>query len=128
MARRPETSLQIVVAQFLDYALPPGAIWTAIDAGATKLTPQQADLQRRRGIKPHWPDVLILYQGKLCGIELKAKQGRLGDEQEALGMAIIAAGGDWFEARSIADIERTLRNYGFKLRATEGTRFERRTA
>lgn len=128
MARRPETALQIVVAQFLDYALPPGAVWTAIDAGATKLREDQAALQKRRGIKPHWPDVLILHDGALYGIELKAKNGRLEDEQEALGLAMIQAGGQWFEARSIAEIERTLRNAGFRLRATTGTKFAPREA
>lgn len=128
MARRPETALQIVVAQFLDYALPEGAVWTSIDAGAFKLSPSQADLQKRRGVKAGWPDVLILYRGTLYGIELKAKNGHLEDEQELLGLALIRSGGHYFEARSIAEIERTLRGEGFPLRATAGTKFEPRKA
>ncbi len=126
MARHSETALQIVVAQFLDYAFPRDAVWTSIDAGSTRLRPEQAELQKRRGIHPFWPDVLILYRGTLIGIELKAKDGSLSDGQELFGLAMIRSGGAWFEARSIAEIERTLRGEGIPLRATTGTKFQKR--
>jgi hypothetical protein len=123
MVRRPETALQIVAAQFLDYALPEEAIWTAMDAGLTKLTPAQADLQKRKGVKKGWPDLLVMYRGKLHGIELKAPKGRVSPEQHRIGAALIDQGGHWCVAKSIADIEENLHEWGIPLRATNGTKF-----
>jgi hypothetical protein len=49
----------------------PPAEWTAFPAGHLKLTGQQAARLTRIGLKRSWPDHLILYAGKLIGIEWK---------------------------------------------------------
>lgn len=122
-----ETALQIVVAAYLDFALPPGATWTSIDAGGVKLSAAQASLRQRRGIKPGWPDVLVLHGGRLFGLELKTARGRLSDAQKAARADIEAAGGVYAVCRSVADVEEALRPH-MPLRATMGTRFQPRRA
>lgn len=123
MSHRPETALQIVAAQYLDYALPCGMPWTAVDPGDVKLTPAQASLRKRRGIRSGWPDLQMLWRGTFIGIELKAPKGRLRASQTEVGLAIVEQGGVWFSARSIADIEQGLRAIGVPLRATTGQSF-----
>ena len=49
----------------------PPAEWTAFPAGHLKLTGAQAARLTRIGLKRSWPDHLILYAGKLIGIEWK---------------------------------------------------------
>ena len=128
MARHAETAFQIVAAQYLEYALPPGATWTSIDAGDVKLSPAQASLRKRRGIKAGWPDMQVLWQGHYIGLELKAPKWRVRANQTDVGLSIIEAGGHWESCRSIADIEAVLRSQGVPLRATTGTPFAPRAA
>jgi len=45
--------------------------WTAFPAGHLQLTGQQAARLTRIGLKRSWPDHLVLYGGKLIGIEWK---------------------------------------------------------
>ena len=120
-----EYRFQIVVAQYLTFALPADATWTSIDAGAGKLTPATAELCKRRGIKAGWPDVLIVYRGRLHGVELKAGKGAQEDEQKCVQAQLEAAGATYAVVRSVDELEAMLRSYGIPLRATTGTKFER---
>ena len=91
-----------------------------------KLTPEQGALRKRMGIKAGIPDLLILWRGRLIGLELKAPKGVVRQSQTDMGLAIIEAGGHWASCRSIEDIEAVLRSQGVPLKATAGTRFEPR--
>jgi hypothetical protein len=75
----PERVLQENVARVLDLLLAPPAIWFSAAIGATQLSPQQAAVLVRQGVKRGLPDVLVIAppQGRLYGIELKVGKGTL---------------------------------------------------
>lgn len=125
--KRPETALHLVVAQYLDYALPSSAIWTTVDAGGVKLSAEQAKLRERLGMKAGWPDIQVLYGGVLHGIELKAGRNGLSPAQCGMQAAIEAAGGHYHVCRSVAEVEAALRPY-VPLSATTGQSFAPRAA
>ena len=125
---RPELAFHFVAAAYLEYALPPGTQWTSVDAGDVKLTPKKAADRKRRGIKPGWPDIQVVWRGRFIGIELKAPKGRVRATQTEVGLALIECGAHWFSARSIEDIEAGLRSQGVPLKATLGTKFAPRGA
>jgi hypothetical protein len=65
------------VAKALDILLLPPAEWTTFPAGSVPLPPQFAAKLARLGLKRGWPDILILYAGRIYGIELKRQGGTL---------------------------------------------------
>ena len=107
----PEKDLQKAVAQFLERALPSDAWFTSILGGYGKATIRAA------GYKQGAPDLIVLYEGTLFAFELKAKRGHLEQAQKETERKIEKAGGYWHEARSVAEVECILRDYGFPLRA-----------
>jgi hypothetical protein len=72
----PEQDLHESVADALDKLLLGPAEWTCFPAGSVPLPPQFAAKLARMGLKRGWPDVLVL-SGRLYGIELKRRGGRL---------------------------------------------------
>jgi hypothetical protein len=71
----PEDDLHFAVAQALDVLLLPPAMWTTFPAGHVPLPPAFAVKLARLGLKPNWPDVLVLHRN-LYGIELKRPGAR----------------------------------------------------
>lgn len=72
-----EICLHASVAAALNTLLLPPAQWTTFPAGHGLLTPQAAARLYRLGLQPGWPDVLVVHNGRLFGIELKTRTGRL---------------------------------------------------
>lgn len=50
------------------------------------------------------PDIIVVANGKMIGIEVKTISGKLSDDQEAFGEALKAAGGIYIVARSLDDV------------------------
>ena len=73
----PEDRLQVSVADALAKLLRPPAQFAAYPAGHIRLTGQQASKLYRAGLRAAWPDLLVLFPGKLIGIELKTLDGVL---------------------------------------------------
>lgn len=71
-----ETEFQETLARYLDIALLPPAVWWPMPIGHIKLTPAQAALFSRIGVKRGLPDVMVLHE-RVFGIELKKPKGRL---------------------------------------------------
>lgn len=117
MARgQAEFRLSCVVADHLAKALPPRAAWTHFPAGEARSEITGARL-KRMGTAKGWPDYLILIDGRLLGIELKAPGGRVSDEQRAVGDSFVANGASWTIARSLDDVEAFLIANDVPLRA-----------
>jgi hypothetical protein len=57
-------------------------------------------MRRRRRVKPRGPDVLVLYRAKLVTVEMKSISGRCSRAQREARLAILAAGDEWWKARS----------------------------
>lgn len=119
----PEHRLQIAVAQYLAVALRPPTLWTSLDAGAGKMSPITAALRKARGVKPGWPDLLIIHPGRMphmatvLGIELKAGKGKPSPAQNEIGAAMRAAGGDYAVCRSIDEVADALAFWDIPLHA-----------
>ena len=49
---------------------------------------------------PGWPDVTLVLQGRVVFMELKAKHGRLSNEQQMLKLQFLHLKAEWYEVRS----------------------------
>lgn len=115
----PEHQLQVLVARYLNLALPerhPDAWWTSIDH-ANARSSATGGIRKARGVKPGIPDVHVIHRGRSIWIELKAPQGSVSAEQREVAAKITAAGGYWHEARSVEAVQAILRFHGVKLMA-----------
>lgn len=122
--RRPEESLHVAVARFLDAALCPPTWWTSIDHGAGKLSPRAGAMAKARGVRKGLPDVLVIHPSPsvlpsciVIGIEIKAAKGRQSQEQREVDAAFDAAGARYRVCRSIEDVAAVLRANDIPLRA-----------
>jgi len=118
---RPEDALQTAVATYLDRCLPSASWWTATANGAflggdVKRRAIQAARMKRAGVKNGTPDILIVWDGRLFGIELKAGKGKLTDAQRDVADAMTNAGAGWTCARSIDDVAGFLTGLGVPMR------------
>lgn len=114
----------MAVAQFLgvekNLALPDDAVWTTCEAGG-KRGKREAGRLKAKGVKPGWPDILVVYRGRLICIELKSEKGRLSKSQKAMHDRLMRAGAVVITAWHIEQVEDFLRDI-MPLRASTGTR------
>lgn len=68
--------------------------------------------QKLMGMLPGFPDFLVLYAGRIIGLEVKAKGNSATDEQKAVGAAIIANGGLWAVVRSVDEAKARMVEWG----------------
>ena len=114
MKRRPsakptqsEDALHRAVVDYLGRALPKEAVLHhSPNEGLHK--PQYRAKQLAKGMRAGWPDIQILYQGRLICIELKTKTGGLSEKQTACHREIVLAGGVVTVARSVEEVEEFL--------------------
>ena len=107
--------MQVEVARLFATWLPSDdALWTATDATTT--SPTTGAMRRLRGCRAGLPDILIVHRGGLIAIELKSPQGRCSASQRAVREALLAAGADWWEARSANAAMAALALSGVKFR------------
>lgn len=115
--RQDEFRFSCVVADFLKRALPSTALHSHFPAGESRSAITGARL-KRMGLQKGWPDFLIIHDGKLVGLELKAGKGKASPEQTAVGDAFVANGFSWQIVRSLEEVERVLIGAGIPLKAS----------
>ena len=126
MTRRkhPEDDLHMAVAQYLgvekNLAIPDDAVWTTVEHGG-KRGAREAGRLKRKGLKPGWPDIIVVYRGRVVVIELKAPGGRLSPAQKTMHEHLKLAGALVYTATSIEAVEGFLSAI-MPLRATTGAR------
>ena len=118
---RPEDALQQQVCCYLEHALPRASYWCAIPNGAVLAGDKasrgrQMNRLKRTGLKPGAPDLIIIHDGRIIAIELKAGAGRLSEAQSTACDLIVAAGGAYTVARSIDEVEAFLVSFEVPLR------------
>lgn len=121
MRRRgtPEADLQRAVVSALRFALPKTAI---IHHCANEVTePGQRGAKRQAilvgmGVYPGFADLMVLCDGRVLFLELKAPKGRLSTTQAAFRDAVQAQGFDWALVRSLDDALGALADHGFTTR------------
>ncbi len=123
MTRRahPEDDLHMAVAQFLDLALPEDACWTTVEHGG-KRGKREAGRLKAKGVKAGWPDVQVVYRGRLVVIELKAPGKGPSKVQKEMHKQLTLAGALVYPAATcIEHVEGFLRAI-MPLRASTGAR------
>jgi hypothetical protein len=130
----PEDELHCAVAELLDFALLPPAMWCCYPAGNVPLPPAYAQKLYRFGLRSGWPDLLVVH-GRLYGIELKTANGvltrtrmvrtRSGALREIQGQAavfpkLVAAGCCIAVCRSLDEVLGALRDWSIPLRVSVG--------
>jgi len=102
-----EDALHRAVVDYLNRALPKDALLHhSPNEGLHK--PQYRAKQLAKGMRPGWPDIQILYQGRLICIELKTQAGRVSRKQRGLHEEIVLAGGVVTIIRSLEEVEHFL--------------------
>ena len=86
-----EEFLHIAVASLLDQILPNDAVWTTVPIGGGGRI--RAIKLKKMGVTAGWPDIQILWDGKLFLIELKRVNEYLNEAQRVLHPKIISSGG-----------------------------------
>ena len=114
--RRPEQAFHIAVARYLDLALPPEYPWTTIGHGGGGKV--RGAILKAMGVKPGWPDIIVLGARRVIGLELKAAKGRMSRDQVELHSALMRAGALVYVCRDLTDVESALRDSNILLRAT----------
>jgi len=115
------------VADYLDLALPIGAVFTHIASGG-KRHPAVAAKLKAQGVRRGAPDYLIIAPTSehelpwvVIFIELKAEGGSLSEPQETWRDAIVEADQSWSLCRSVEHVENVLLQMNVPLRARTNT-------
>ncbi len=91
-----------------------GVFWSSLDNGMA--SPRVAFFKKFRGIRPGLPDMVFIRDGRAHFIELKASvKTRPSKAQKQVFAALEAAGCRWSVCHSGAEVENTLRGWGFPL-------------
>ena len=113
MSRRnnPEEQLQRTIVEWLRWTKP-NCVWFFVNNGA-RLSKAQAGIAKAMGVLPGVADlVFVLSGGRVGFIELKAPKGLLTDKQIQFGLDVVALGAFYQTARSIEEVQGTLRTWG----------------
>ena len=115
-----EAQLHATVAQYLDWALMPPAMYTTFPAGWGVLTRATAGRLKGAGLKRGMPDILVFYNGFTLGLELKAWNGELTKVQEEMHVKLLDAGVPVVVCSALDHVIEALQNRGIPLRRTRG--------
>lgn len=118
----PEDDLQKAIVKFLRASLPRPSWYCSVPNGAVlKGTKHQRMMQMERlkaaGLRNGAPDLLVFWNGRAFGIEVKAGSSQAESQKEAQ-RDLEAAGIPYTIAKSIFDVELFLRKHGVPLRAS----------
>jgi hypothetical protein len=110
-----EQAIQRAIASYLDISLPDDVFYTAVNPIPGK-TPAAGAISQAMGMKAGVPDLLLCFNGKFVGIEVKKEGGYLDKKQKVIHAHITHAGGRVFTARSIDDVQEILADLGVELK------------
>ncbi len=119
----PEHALQVQVAQYLRFCLPPEIEWTSSLAGAY-LGPSQRSKMKASGLRPGWPDIQLCIRRRIHFIELKSDAGVLSVDQKRVLAALHPDA--WRVCRNLDEVVRALVDWGVHLRALPDAALVRR--
>jgi hypothetical protein len=117
----PEADLQRAVVTALRFALPRTAIIHHCANEVAEAGPRGAKRQAilvGMGVHSGFADLMVICDGRILFLELKAPKGRLAPEQEAFRSAVLAQGFGWAMVRSIDDALGALADFGLTSRVS----------
>jgi hypothetical protein len=109
--KRPEQQLQKTVCEHLTVRGHHDLYWWHHPAGGYR-SPVEAAIFKGIGAKPGLPDLFLLRQGKLYGLELKPEGGRLSPTQSTAHVLLRQAGATINTAVGIDAAIRQLETWG----------------
>lgn len=112
---RPEQTLHLQVAQFLEAALTPASVWFHCPNGG-KRTRAEAGIFCGLGVKSGIPDVVIVFDGQAHFIELKSTRGRIQPSQTEMMCRLRKAGARIAVARSLDEVIDHIQRWSIPLR------------
>jgi hypothetical protein len=115
--RHDEDDLLHAAMQYLRIALPHDAI-AHHSPGEGKRTKAAQALLSRSGYCKGWPDIEIVWRGRIYFIELKAARGVLSASQRETHRRLIYCGAEVMLCRSVEGVEAALREACVPLRAS----------
>lgn len=126
-ARRasPEEDLQKAVVKFLSVALAGNSEFFHVPNGG-KRGFREAQRFKAIGVKAGVPDLIVVNDGRMIGIEMKAGKQPLSEAQVYYHDRLRLARVPVTVCRSIEDVEAALRDAGVPLRATTDSRITER--
>ena len=113
---RPEEALHRAVAQFLNSALPPDAVWFHVPNGGAR-SKAEAGVLKAMGVRAGVPDIYILHRGRSYFIELKPKGRYASQAQKDTMRGLRIAGAECALARSVEGVELCLLDWDIPLSA-----------
>jgi hypothetical protein len=127
MTRRgtPEGDMQRAVVTALRFALSRTAIIHHCANEVTEAGPCGAKRQAilvGMGVHAGFADLMVLCDGRVLFLELKAPKGRLSPTQEAFRDAVLVQGFGWALVRSLDDALGALADHGFTSRVRSARR------
>lgn len=112
-----EAQLQAQIASYLSVALPSDAQFHHSPSEGKRGWRSQAAL-KASGFTTGWPDIEIIWQGRVYFLELKSEKGRVSPAQAKCHSGLIAAGAPVAVARSLDEAVSQIREWGIPLRAS----------
>lgn len=113
--RKEEASLQVQVMNVLDRTLPKDAFAFHCPNGGSRNIIEATNL-KRQGLKAGVPDIIIIWAGRVFGLELKSKSGKVLDSQRTVFPLLRAAGMRVEIARSYNEAIDLIKQFGIPLR------------
>lgn len=115
---RTEDQIQRAMVDWLNLCIPPpplGPYWTACNPLPNK-GKAQAGVSKAMGLKAGTPDLIMCWQGKFIGIEVKAPGRYLSGAQSQTHMSISWAGGLVHIVHSVDELQAFLLVLGVPVR------------
>ena len=112
LAKATEAQVQAAVCRHLATRAPKSAVWFHVPNGGSRHRIEAARL-KGQGVMPGVPDLIILHDGLIYGLELKAsRRGRLSPRQRDMHERLEAAGAIVATAYGIDEALEQLRLWG----------------
>jgi hypothetical protein len=111
-----EGPIHVAILEYLELVLP---VWAVIHHSPNEMN-LKADAKtkaiaqaraKRMGMRPGWPDLEFVLDGRVYFLEVKAPDGVQSFDQEAVEIALLNAGAPYEIVRSIADTKRALQKW-----------------
>ena len=112
-----ELQLHRAVADYLGWALKPPAMFTTFPAGWSPMSKARSGQLRGAGLLAGMPDILVFWDSRTLGIELKTAKGKLTPEQISTHQRLADAMILVVVCHSVDEVEQLLKELHYPLRA-----------
>jgi hypothetical protein len=107
--KHPEQELQRAIVQHLLWRGVPGMVFFHPANGGWR-SPAEAAILIGLGVRPGIPDLILIHESRVYGLELKSERGRLTPAQTEIHEQLIEAGATvataWNVDQAVAQLER----------------------